>query len=130
MAKKAVKAVAKKTKPAKRAVPKKPAPRSRAPKTEQHKFLLDESQLPKAWYNINADMPVAPQPVLHPGTMQPVTPDFLGVLFPMNLILQEISPERYVEIPEPVREIYKLWRPTPLLRAVRLEKMLDTPAHI
>jgi tryptophan synthase beta chain len=98
--------------------------------SEQHKFLLDESQLPKAWYNINADMPVPPQPVLHPGTMEPVTPDFLSVLFPMSLILQEISTERYIEIPEPVRDIYKLWRPTPMFRAVRLEKALDTPAHI
>jgi len=96
----------------------------------QHKFLLDESKLPKAWYNINADLPVPPQPVLHPGTLEPVTPDFLGVLFPMSLILQEISTDRWIEIPEPVREIYKLWRPTPLMRAVRLEKMLDTPAHI
>ena len=96
----------------------------------QHKFLLDESRLPKAWYNINADMPVPPAPVLHPGTMQPVTPDFLSVLFPMSLIMQEVSAERYIEIPEPVREIYKLWRPTPLIRAVRLEKALDTPAHI
>ncbi len=96
----------------------------------QHKFLLDESQLPKAWYNINADMPVPPAPVLHPGTMEPVTPDFLSVLFPMSLIMQEVSTERYIEIPEPVREIYRLWRPTPLIRAVRLEKMLDTPAHI
>jgi len=98
--------------------------------SEQHKFLLDESQLPKAWYNINADMPVPPQPVLHPGTMEPVTPDFLSVLFPMSLIMQEISAERYIEIPEPVRDIYKLWRPTPMFRAVRLEKALDTPAHI
>ncbi|MCC7362208.1 MAG: TrpB-like pyridoxal phosphate-dependent enzyme [Anaerolineales bacterium] len=96
----------------------------------QHKFLLDESRLPKAWYNINADLPVPPQPVLHPGTLEPVTPDFLSVLFPMSLILQEISPERWIEIPEPVREIYKLWRPTPLMRAVRLEQALDTPAHI
>lgn len=96
----------------------------------QHKFLLDESKLPKAWYNINADMPVPPQPVLHPATLEPVTPDFLGVLFPMNLILQEISTERWVEIPEPIREVYKLWRPTPMFRAVRLERMLDTPAHI
>ncbi len=94
------------------------------------KYLLDESKLPKAWYNINADMPVAPQPVLHPGTMEPVTPDFLSVLFPMSLIMQEMSPERYIEIPEPVREIYKLWRPTPLFRARRLERALDTPAHI
>lgn len=94
------------------------------------KFLLDESKIPKAWYNINADMPVPPQPVLHPGTKEPVTPDFLSVLFPMSLIMQEISPERWIEIPEPVREIYKLWRPTPLIRAIRLEKALDTPAHI
>jgi tryptophan synthase beta chain len=98
--------------------------------SDQHKFMLDESKLPKAWYNINADMPVPPQPVLHPGTMQPVTPDFLGVLFPMNLIMQEISPERWIEIPEPVRDVYKLWRPTPMYRALRLEKALDTPAHI
>jgi tryptophan synthase beta chain len=96
----------------------------------QYKYILDESRIPKAWYNINADMPVPPQPVLHPATLEPVTPDFLGVLFPMSLILQEISPERWIEIPEPVREIYKLWRPTPLMRAVRLEKALDTPAHI
>lgn len=96
----------------------------------QRKFLLDESKLPKAWYNINADMPVPPQPVLHPGTLQPVTPDFLGVLFPMSLIMQEISGDRWIEIPEPVREVYKLWRPTPLFRAVNLEKALDTPAHI
>ena len=98
--------------------------------SDQHKFLLDESKLPKAWYNINADMPVPPQPVLHPGTMQPVTPDFLGVLFPMNLIMQEVSTDRWIEIPEPVRDIYKLWRPTPMHRARRLEKLLDTPAHI
>ena len=97
---------------------------------EQTKFLLDESKLPQAWYNINADMPVPPQPVLHPGTLEPVTPDFLAVLFPMALILQEISAERYIEIPEPVREVYKLWRPTPFIRARRLEKALDTPAHI
>ena len=98
--------------------------------TERTKFLLDESKLPKAWYNINADMPVPPQPVLHPGTLEPVTPDFLGVLFPMALIMQEISVERYIEIPEPVREVYKLWRPTPFIRARRLEQALDTPAHI
>jgi tryptophan synthase beta chain len=96
----------------------------------QHKFVLEESKLPKFWYNINADMPVPPQPVLHPGTMQPVTPDFLSVLFPMGLILQEVSTERWIEIPEAVREIYKLWRPTPMCRALRLEKALDTPAHI
>ena len=98
--------------------------------SEQYKFVLEEKKIPKAWYNINADMPVPPAPVLHPGTMQPVTPDFLSVLFPMSLIMQEISQERWIEIPEPVREIYKLWRPTPMYRAVRLEKALGTPAHI
>lgn len=71
--------------------------------SERHQYLLDESRVPRAWYNINADMPVAPEPVLHPATMEPVTPDFLGVLLPMSLILQEVSTERYVEIPEPVR---------------------------
>ncbi len=96
----------------------------------QTRFLLDESDLPKFWYNINADMPVPPPPVLHPQTMEPVTPEFLSVLFPMELILQEVSPERYIQIPEEVREIYKLWRPTPLIRARRLEKALDTTAHI
>ncbi len=98
--------------------------------TDQTRFLLNESDLPKFWYNINADSPVPPTPVLHPGTMEPVTPDFLSVLFPMDLILQEISTEKYIEIPEEVREIYKLYRPTPLLRARRLEKALGTTAHI
>src|SRR5215217_8917886 len=98
--------------------------------SDQTRFLLSDRDLPKFWYNINADSPVPPTPVLHPGTMEPVTPDFLSVLFPMDLILQEISTERYIEIPEEVREIYKLYRPTPLLRARRLEKALDTPAHI
>ena len=97
---------------------------------DQTRFLLNESDLPKFWYNIYADSPVPPAPVLHPGTMEPVTPDFLSVLFPMDLIMQEISTERYIEIPEEVREIYKLFRPTPLLRARRLEKALGTPAHI
>jgi len=94
------------------------------------RFILTESDLPKFWYNVNADSPVPPQPVLHPGTKEPVTPDFLSVLFPMDLILQEISTERYIQIPDEVREIYKLYRPTPLQRAVRLEKALGTPAHI
>jgi tryptophan synthase beta chain len=98
--------------------------------TDQTRFLLNESDIPKFWYNINADSPVPPAPVLHPGTLEPVTPDFLSVLFPMDLILQEISTERYIEIPEEVREIYSLYRPTPLLRARRLEKALGTPAHI
>ncbi|MBN1666961.1 MAG: TrpB-like pyridoxal phosphate-dependent enzyme [Anaerolineales bacterium] len=94
------------------------------------KFLLNETDLPKQWYNVNADMPVAPAPVLNPQTLEPVTPDFLSVLFPMELILQEVSTEAYIDIPDPVREIYKLWRPTPLIRAHRLEKALGTPAHI
>ena len=98
--------------------------------TDQTRFLMNESDIPKFWYNINADSPVPPTPVLHPGTLEPVTPDFLSVLFPMDLILQEISTERFIEIPEEVREVYKLYRPTPLLRARRLEKALDTPAHI
>jgi tryptophan synthase beta chain len=98
--------------------------------SDQTRFQLNESDLPKFWYNINADSPVPPTPVLHPGTMEPVTPDFLSVLFPMDLILQEISTERYIEIPEEVLEIYRLYRPTPLLRARRLEKALGTPAHI
>ena len=98
--------------------------------SKQTKFLLDESQMPKAWYNINADLPFAPEPVLHPQTLEPVTPDFLSVLFPMSLILQEISTEQYIEIPEPVQEVYRLWRPTPFFRAHRLEKALDTPARI
>ena len=98
--------------------------------SDQTRFLLNESDLPKNWYNIHADSPVPPTPVLHPGTLEPVTPDFLSVLFPMDLILQEISTERYIQIPDEVREIYKLYRPTPLLRARRLEKALGTPAHI
>lgn len=98
--------------------------------SEQTRFLLNENDLPKFFYNINADSPIPPTPVLHPATLEPVTPDFLSVLFPMELILQEISTERYIEIPEEIREIYKLWRPTPLVRAQRLEKFLDTPAHI
>ena len=81
----------------------------------QTRFLLNESDLPKSWYNVMADSPLPPTPVLRPDTLEPVTPDFLSVLFPMELILQEISMERYIEIPEEVREIYKLYRPTPLI---------------
>jgi len=98
--------------------------------SEQTRFLLNESDLPKFWYNVMADSPVAPNPVLRPDTLEPVTPDFLGVLFPMELIMQEVSTDQHIEIPEEVREIYKLYRPTPLLRARRLEKALGTPAHI
>lgn len=98
--------------------------------TKQTKFILNESDLPKQWYNVNADMPVKPAPILNPQTQEPITPEFLSVLFPMELIQQEVSTDRYIDIPEEVREIYKLYRPTPLLRARRLEKLLDTPAHI
>jgi tryptophan synthase beta chain len=98
--------------------------------TDQTKFLLQESDLPKAWYNIQADLPFDLPPVLHPGTKQPVGPGDFAPLFPMTLILQEVSKERYIDIPEPVRDVYKLWRPTPLYRAHRLEKALNTPAKI
>ncbi|HEY7936698.1 MAG TPA: TrpB-like pyridoxal phosphate-dependent enzyme [Candidatus Limnocylindrales bacterium] len=94
------------------------------------KFLLSEDQIPKAWYNITADLPIPPSPVLHPGTGQPIGPADLAPLFPMALIGQEVSTEREIEIPEPVREAYRLYRPSPLFRARRLEKVLDTPAHI
>ena len=97
---------------------------------EQTRFLLNETDLPKQWYNILADSPTPPAPVLNPQTLEPVTPEFMSVIFPMNLIMQEMSSERYIDIPEEVREIYKLWRPTPLIRARRLELALDTPAHI
>jgi len=97
---------------------------------EKHKYLLDESQLPKEWYNIAADLPVPLPPVLHPVTLEPVGPEDLVPLFPMALIGQEVSTERYIGIPEEVREVYRLWRPTPLMRARRLEQALDTPAHI
>ena len=98
--------------------------------SETTKYLLNESDLPKQWYNIAADSPMPPTPVLNPQTFEPVTPEFLSVLFPMELIMQEVSTDQYIDIPEEVREIYKLYRPTPLLRARRLEKALDTPAHI
>lgn len=94
------------------------------------RYLLGENDIPRFWYNINADNPVPPAPALNPVTMQPVTPDFLSVLFPMPLIEQEISTERYIPIPEEVREVYKMWRPTPMIRARGLEKALQTPAHI
>ena len=94
------------------------------------KYLLDEGDLPKFWYNIAADLPSAPPAVLHPGTLQPIGPDDLAPLFPMALIMQEVSTEREIEIPRPVRDIYRQWRPSPLYRARRLEKALDTPAKI
>jgi tryptophan synthase beta chain len=94
------------------------------------KFLLPEKQIPKAWYNIQADLPQPLPPVIHPGTGEPIGPDDLAPLFPMALIGQEVSQERWIEIPKPVRDVYRLWRPTPLYRAHRLEQALDTPAHI
>jgi tryptophan synthase beta chain len=96
----------------------------------QTKFVLDESRIPRSWYNIAADLPVPPSPPLHPGTHQPIGPADLAPLFPMALIGQEVSAEREIEIPEPVRDAYRLYRPSPLYRAHRLERALDTPAHI
>jgi tryptophan synthase beta chain len=94
------------------------------------KYLLPEEQIPKVWYNLMADLPSPPPPPLHPATLQPLGPDDLAPLFPMSLILQEVSAERELEIPAPVREIYKQWRPSPLFRARRLEQALGTPAKI
>ena len=94
------------------------------------KYVLDESRIPKAWYNLVADLPRPPEPVLHPGTHQPIGPGDLAPLFPMALIQQEVSAERYIEIPGPVRDVYRQWRPSPLYRARRLERALDTPARI
>ncbi len=94
------------------------------------KYLLSEQDLPKFWYNINADLPVPLDPVLHPGTLQPITADDLAPIFPRAVIEQEMSAERDIEIPEPVRDIFRQWRPTPLFRARRLEKALNTPAKI
>ncbi len=98
--------------------------------TDTVKYLLDEEHLPKSWYNIAADLPEPLAPPLHPGTGQPLGPDDLAPLFPMSLIMQEVSTEREIEIPEPVRDVYRLWRPAPLYRARNLERALDTPAHI
>lgn len=98
--------------------------------TEPTKYLLDESRLPKYWYNIAADLPVPLPPVLHPGTHQPVGSADLEPLFPLALIQQEMATEREIEIPTPVREIYRLWRPSPLYRGRRLEQALGTPARI
>ncbi|MGE4566432.1 MAG: TrpB-like pyridoxal phosphate-dependent enzyme, partial [Acidimicrobiales bacterium] len=94
------------------------------------KVLLDESEMPTQWYNIIPDLPVPPPPPLHPGTREPIGPDDLAPLFAMGLIEQEVSAESYIDIPGEVLDIYRLWRPSPLLRARRLEKALDTPAKI
>src|SRR6202140_2864561 len=98
--------------------------------SESIKYLLEESRIPRSWYNLMADLRSLPPPVLHPGTLKPVGPDDLAPLFPMALIMQEVSTEREIEIPEPVRDVYRQWRPSPLYRARRLEKVLDTPAKI
>ncbi|HEY2435974.1 MAG TPA: TrpB-like pyridoxal phosphate-dependent enzyme, partial [Solirubrobacteraceae bacterium] len=94
------------------------------------KFLLDEQGIPTHWVNLMADLPGEAPPPLHPGTKEPAGPDDLSPIFPLALILQEVSAEPVIEIPKPVRDAYKLWRPTPLFRAHRLERELDTPAHI
>ncbi len=94
------------------------------------KFFLNESEMPTHWYNVAADLKNPPSPPLHPGTHQPIGPEALAPLFPMELIKQEVSSERYIAIPDEVREIYKIWRPSPLIRATFLEKALDTPAKI
>ncbi|HEY2172802.1 MAG TPA: TrpB-like pyridoxal phosphate-dependent enzyme [Mycobacteriales bacterium] len=98
--------------------------------TEPTKILLDESEMPRRWYNLLADLPSPLPPVLHPGTGQPVGPDDLAPLFPMDLIAQEVTTERYVDIPDEVLDVYRLWRPSPLYRAHRLERALGTPAKI
>ncbi len=97
---------------------------------ERVKFLLDEREIPTHWVNLMADLPADSPPPLHPGTKEPAGPDDLTPIFPMSLILQEVSSEPEIEIPDRVREVYKLWRPTPLFRAHQLERALDTPAHI
>ena len=97
---------------------------------EQREFRLQPKDIPKHWYNIQADLQVPLAPPLHPGTKAPIGPDDLAPLFPMGLIMQEVSQEREIEIPDPVRDIYQQWRPTPLVRARRLEQALDTPARI
>ena len=97
---------------------------------QQHKYVLSEDQMPTTWYNLIADLPAPPPPPLHPGRMDPVGPDDLAPLFPMDLIMQEVTGERYVEIPGGVLDVYRQWRPSPLFRAHRLEKLLGTPARI
>ncbi len=94
------------------------------------KILLDESELPRRWYNIISALPAPPPPPLHPATLAPVGPDDLAPLFPMALIGQEVTGDDYVDIPEPVLDVFRLWRPTPLIRARRLERALGTPARI
>jgi tryptophan synthase beta chain len=97
---------------------------------DQRRYLLPEDAIPTQWYNLAADLPSLPPPPLHPGTGQPVGPDDLAPLFPMALILQEVASERWMPIPDPVREVYSMWRPTPLYRALGLERELGTPCRI
>ena len=94
------------------------------------KFLLDEGDIPESWYNLAADLPSPPPPPLDPGSGRPIGPEALAPLFPMALIQQEVATEREIAIPDPVRDVYRMWRPTPLHRARRLERLLDTPARI
>ena len=96
----------------------------------QTKILLDEEQIPRKWYNIQADLPSPLDPPLHPATHKPIGPDDLSAIFPMELIRQEVTTDRHVDIPEEVRDVLRLWRPSPLYRAHRLEKFLKTPAKI
>ena len=97
---------------------------------ETIQFNLPQERIPRTWYNVLADLPAPMAPPLHPGTLQPIGPGDLAPLFPMALILQEVSTDREIEIPDPVRQVYAQWRPSPLFRARRLEKALDTPAKI
>src|SRR5688572_23639295 len=97
---------------------------------ELTKILLDESEMPTRWYNVIPDLPAPPPPPLHPGTHEPIGPDDLAPLFPMALIMQEVSTDSYIDIPEEVLDVYRVWRPSPLYRAHRLEKALGTPAKI
>ncbi len=97
---------------------------------EDTKIMLDENEIPKKWYNVQADLPRPLEPLLSPQTLKPATPEEVSVLFPMGLLKQEMSQDRWIDIPEEIRDIYRLWRPSPLYRALRLEKALDTPAKI
>ncbi len=98
--------------------------------TSQTKIVLEENEIPERWYNVIADMKNRPLPPIHPATHQPIGPEALAPLFPMSLIQQEVSAEKWIDIPEPVRDVYRLWRPTPMFRAHRFERLLDTPAKI
>ena len=98
--------------------------------TDQKKFYLSENDIPKQWYNVQADIPKPLDPALHPGTGDPAGPDDFAPLFPMELIMQEVSQDRWIDIPQPIIDMYRTWRPTPLIRAINLEKALGTPAKI